>query len=279
SQSSQRHSLNDNIKGDSSSPSSLLFSSLPDKRYPKTDENLNLMMSSVDQSPFPAHLSQSKFEHKSNRETSRKLQLQRSTLPPHPPPLGPLPATPILSTPPSNLIPSPDEEYDQQLKIIDESNSIQQIPSSPPPLLSPRSQKLGILGGLFNKQSSGSQLNPSGIPNISPPIPLSLPLQSTNQQFMLYPRPPSPPINSPPQSPPLSPSRAVRLPTPRVKTRRANDVTPTIQDPEKLRKMEQFEALIASTEAQNSKKSKTGKIRALTTAIIPTTSSSSSSTP
>ncbi|CAG8612430.1 27750_t:CDS:2, partial [Racocetra persica] len=198
-----------NIKGDFSS----LFSSLPDKRYPKTDENLNLIMSSVDQSPFPAHLSQSKFEQKSNGETSRKLQSQRS----------------------------------------------------PPP------------GGLFNNQPSGSQLNQSGISNISPPIPISPPIslsslspQSTKQQFMSYPRPPSPPINSPPQSPPLSPSRVIRL----VKTRRANDTTSTIQDPEKLRKMEQFEALIASTEAQNNKKSKTGKIRALTTAIIPATSSS-----
>ncbi|KAF0558832.1 hypothetical protein F8M41_007795 [Gigaspora margarita] len=249
------NNINNNINGDSSS-SSAFCSSPPDREH----------------SPFPSHLSRSK----SNQETSRFLpQRPPPPPPPHPPPLGPLPVIPILSPPPSsNLTPSPDEEYDQQLKIIDESNSINQIP---PPLLSPRTQKLGILGGLFNKQSSGLPLNSPGMSNIPSSIPLS-PSQSTKQQF-LYPRPPSPPpINSPPQSPPLSPSRAIRLPTSRVvKPRRTNDTTPTIQDPEKLRKMEQFEALIASTEAQNNKKSKTGKIRALTTAIIPTTSNSSSS--
>ncbi|CAG8578996.1 15027_t:CDS:2 [Dentiscutata erythropus] len=143
------------------------------------------------------------------------------------------------------------KQYDQQLKIIDESNSIHQIS---PPLLSPKTQKLGILGGLFNKQSSGSPLNSPGLSNIPLSLPSS-PSQLTKQQVL--------------------------LPTPRVvKPRRTNDAPPTIQDPEKLRKMEQFEALIASTEAQNSKKSKPGKIRALTTAIIPTTSNpSSSSTP
>ncbi|CAG8522599.1 1153_t:CDS:2 [Gigaspora rosea] len=120
--------------------------------------------------------------------------------------------TPELLTNKENITTSQlsSRQYDQQLKIIDESNSINQIP---PPLLSPRTQKLGILGGLFNKQSSGSPLNSPGIP-----------------------------------------SRAIRLPTSRVvKPRRTNDTTPTIQDPEKLRKMEQFEALIAKK-----KKKKTG---------------------
>ncbi|CAG8493716.1 15967_t:CDS:10 [Funneliformis mosseae] len=218
----------------------------------------------------PPHLvaRSNSLEHILSKEMSKRKQ------PPYSPPNSP--PSPVSRTP----RPIPLEES--------ESDSFQPLPS--PVLTSNKYQKVGIniLGGIFNKQTVRdatsppvSQMSspvlhqmPSPLSPRSPsaPIPLILPLRS--------------PINNPPQSPPLSPSRTSRFPQqlPRiVRPRRGveNDPSspPAIPDPEKLRKMERFEALIANSEMSSSKKPITGKIKALisNTSTVVTTAASSSS--
>ncbi|CAG8515590.1 11489_t:CDS:2 [Acaulospora colombiana] len=226
-----------------------LLSSPPERRPSKPENSQNSLLQSSEPPPFPAHLSRSTVFSEHNR-----LQYPSSS-------------SSASSSIPSRMAPATSEDSDRPSKNGDDTYS---HPSSP----SPRTQKLGILGGLFNKQvaSSGS----SHIPVPSPPTtyisqpPSLIPTRSA----------PPPPIANPPlQSPPLSPSRTPKIQSqlPRLtKGRRTNETDQATPNSEKLRKMEQFEALIAGSEPSTGKKSKPGKMSALTNLIM--TSSTAAST-
>ncbi|GBC10835.1 hypothetical protein RclHR1_09940003 [Rhizophagus clarus] len=253
-----------------------LLSSPPDRRLVNSNVNSSLEHSTDEPPPFPTHLARSTpfFEHTSNKERSKRKQQPFSPLTGQP---ISSPISPISNNSPSNseskeLI---DDDVSQHETInSDETSSIHQLPS--PNLTPNKSQKIGknILG-LFNKQTTKDPTSPP-ISQISSPIlhPTHLSLQS----------PPITPItlssSTPPQSPPLSP-RTLKIPQQLLgKSRRGieNGIgNPVIQNQEKKKKMEQFEALIANSEISSSKKPISGKIKALTTAITTVASSATSS--
>jgi hypothetical protein len=250
-----------------------LLSSPPDRRIGNSNVNSSLEHSTDEPPPFPAHLARSTlfFENNSNKERSKRKQQ----------PYSPQPISSSISNN-SRIITSNSEGKDlidddvSQHDIInsEETSSINQLPSSTV------TQKIGknILG-LFNKQTVKDSTSPP-VSQISSPIlhPTQLPLQS----------PPTTPITSiasssttPPQSPPLSP-RTLKVPQQLLgKSHRGieNGIgnPSVIQNQEKKKKMEQFEALIANSETSSSKKPIGGKIRALTTKAITTVASTATS--
>ncbi|CAB4396661.1 unnamed protein product [Rhizophagus irregularis] len=235
-----------------------LLSSPPDRRLGNSNVNSSLEHSTDEPLPFPAHLARSTlFENNSNKERSKRKQQPYSPSKgqPIPSPISSISNNSrVITSNPEGKELTDDDVSQHEVINSEETSSINQLPSPN------KSQKIGknILG-LFNKQTTKDSTSPS-ISQISSPTQLSL--QS----------PPTTPITlsstTPPQSPPLSP-KTLKVPQ--------QLLGKSIQNPEKKKKMEQFEALIANSETSSSKKPISGKIRAITTAITTVASTATSS--
>ncbi|CAG8534346.1 5227_t:CDS:2 [Diversispora eburnea] len=213
-----------------------ILSSPPERRSSKSENHSDLTVNSNEPPPYPIRL-QSTFSSPTSLVPNSSIMVTSSSL-----------------------------EESERLMNKDDETSLYSLAQNS------RTQKHGLLGGFFNKQPLNSSNSPNS-PGIPPLSPLSPTYMSQTPTLVPTRTAPTPPILSPPppQSPPLSPSRTQKIQSqlPRLnKNRRINENEQCIPNPEKLRKMEKFEALIASTE-QSTKKPKTGIISAAISNLMP----------